>query len=171
MNRPIVPFVLAGALFATAQAQTAPGDSQTLQVLLNEVRELRQELRSSFVTVQKSEILIHRAQNQQRLVDRDQQRLDDARAKLTETQANRKNQESALKRWDQTRANAGTDAERKQAEDNVATFQSRVDALVAEEQDRQSRVTDAEQQLHVDQGKLSEFEDAMDQLERALNNP
>jgi len=122
------------------------------------------------VTIQRGQILVYRAQAEQSVVDRDTQRLDDARAKLADTQAGLRAQTSSLQRWDDTRANASTDAARKTAEDNVATFKARVDALTAEGQERQSRVIDCEQQLHGDQARLSELQDELDQIDRALKN-
>jgi len=122
------------------------------------------------VTIQRGQILVYRAQAQQSVVDRDTQRLDDARAKLADTQANLRSTTSSLQRWDDIRANASTDAARKTAEDNVATFKARADGLTAEGQERQSRVTDCEQQLHGDQARLSELQDELDQIDRALKN-
>jgi hypothetical protein len=60
--------------------QTTPGDSQTLQALLSEVRLLRQDLRTTTVTAQRSQILIYRLQGQEAAVGRASQRLDEARS-------------------------------------------------------------------------------------------
>jgi chromosome segregation ATPase len=170
MHRLQLLSIIGLALCTIASAQTATTDSQTLQVLLGEVRQLRQELKGTMVTIQRGQILIYRAQAQQSVVDRDTQRLDDARAKVAETQANLRSTTSALQRWNDTRSNASTDAARKTAEDNVATFQARVDGLTAEGQERQSHVSDCELQLHGDQAKLSELQDELDQIDRALKS-
>jgi len=53
-----------------AAAQSNSTDSQTLQALLGEVRQLRQELRSSTVAAQRAQILIYRVQAQQGAVNR-----------------------------------------------------------------------------------------------------
>src|SRR5258708_3648963 len=60
---------------ATAFGQAAASDSQTLQALLTEVRELRQDLRTSLARVQSGQILLSRLQAQQVAVARASKRL------------------------------------------------------------------------------------------------
>jgi hypothetical protein len=71
-------------------AQLAPSDSQTLQALLSEVRQMRQDLRTTTIAAQRSQILIYRLQGQEASVARASQRLDEAREKLARTQDERK---------------------------------------------------------------------------------
>jgi hypothetical protein len=44
--------------------QTTTGDSQTLQALLSEVRQLRQDLQITTIAAQRAQILIYRLQGQ-----------------------------------------------------------------------------------------------------------
>ena len=79
MNPRSTLLLLAGLLFATTCfGQSAPGDCQTLQALLSEVRQLRQELRTTTIAAQRSQILIYRLQGQEASVARASQRLDEA---------------------------------------------------------------------------------------------
>src|SRR5712664_183098 len=70
--------------------QTSSTEAPTLQALLAEVRQLRQDLRTATATSQRVQILLQRVQGQEAAVARASQRLDDTRAKLAETQANRR---------------------------------------------------------------------------------
>ncbi len=82
MNRSSL-FVLGLLLLSTACfGQTTPGDSQTLQALLSEVRQLRQDLHTTTIAAQRAQILIYRLQGQEAAVARASQRLDEAREKL-----------------------------------------------------------------------------------------
>ena len=57
--------ILAFAMPRVTFGQAASSDSQTLQALLNEVRELRQDLRVSLAKVQSAQILVSRLQIQE----------------------------------------------------------------------------------------------------------
>src|SRR5881396_1039827 len=69
--------------------QSTATDSQTLQALLAEVRQLHHDLQTTTVAAQRAQILLYRLQGQEVIVARASQRLDDARAKLAEIQSNR----------------------------------------------------------------------------------
>ena len=86
MNRRSSLLTFGFLLFSTdCFGQSAPGDSQTLQALLSEVRQLRQELRTTTIAAQRSQILIYRLQGQEASVGRASQRREEAREKLART--------------------------------------------------------------------------------------
>src|SRR6266566_829350 len=78
----VVVFGMATATFA----QTTSSDSQTLQALLTEVRQLHQDLQVSLMRMQSAQVLLSRLQLEQVAVSRASQHLDDARSKLAEVQ-------------------------------------------------------------------------------------
>jgi len=69
--------------------QTTPSESQTLQALLLEVRQLRQDLQTMTIAVQRAQILLYRSQGQEAAVARASQRLDGARERLAAIQDQR----------------------------------------------------------------------------------
>src|SRR3977135_1894147 len=97
MNRSSL-FVV-GLLFISTACfgQTAPGDSQTLQALLSEVRQLRQDLQTTTIAGQSAQILIYRLQGQEAAGARASQRLDEAREKLARIQDERKHVATDIK--------------------------------------------------------------------------
>ncbi|MGH9710386.1 MAG: hypothetical protein ACRD37_07555, partial [Candidatus Acidiferrales bacterium] len=66
----------------TCFGQSTSTDSQTLQALLKEVRQLRQDVRTVTVASERVQILLSRLQAQQTAVGRAQQRLSDAHSSL-----------------------------------------------------------------------------------------
>jgi DNA repair exonuclease SbcCD ATPase subunit len=91
----LLVFGVPGATFG----QAASSDSQTLQALLTEVRELRQDLRISLARIQSAQVLLSRLQTQQAAVTRASERLNDARSKLAEAQTNQKFVAVASRNW------------------------------------------------------------------------
>src|SRR5579862_3253233 len=75
-------------LAACMQAQT-PTDSQ---LLLNEVRQLRQDLAAATLSAQRTQILLYRLQLQESAITRATQHLDEAKARLAGVQQRRRNQ-------------------------------------------------------------------------------
>jgi hypothetical protein len=71
---------------AATFAQTTSSDSQTLEALLTEVRQLRQGLQISLTRMESAQILLSRLQIQEVAVSRASQHLDYARSKLAEVQ-------------------------------------------------------------------------------------
>jgi len=151
--------------------QTAPGDSQTLQALLSEVRLLRQDLRTTTVTAQRSQILIYRLQGQEESVGRASQRLDEAREKLARTQDERKHVAAEVKQIEDFVGNTENPlSQRKLFESRLAELKTRLESLESEEQQQQSREIDAEQQMRTEEVRLSDFRDQLDRLDKTLEN-
>ncbi len=152
--------------------QTSSTDAQTLQALLAEVRQLRQDLRTATATSQRVQILLQRVQGQEAAVARASQRLDDARAKLAETQANRRRQATFLKQNEDFASNSeNPPAARKEVQDVIPRQKLELERLGEEEQQRQSRETEAEEQLRLGQAKLGDLQDQLDRLDKSLENP
>jgi len=151
--------------------QTTPGDSQTLQALLSEVRLLRQDLRTTTVTAQRSQILIYRLQGQEESVGRASQRLDEAREKLARTQDERKHVAAEVKQIEDFVGNTENPlSQRKLFESRLAELKTRLESLESEEQQQQSREIDAEQQMRTEEVRLSDFRDQLDRLDKTLEN-
>ena len=171
MNRSSL-FVL-GLLFFSADCfgQTTTGDSQTLQALLSEVRQLRQDLQTTTIAAQRAQILIYRLQGQEAAVARASQRLDEAREKLTGIQAERKHATADVKRQEDFISNSENPAtERKQVEGMLSQSKTRVESLENQEQQLQTREIDAAQLLRTEEVRLSDLRDQLDRLDKALEN-
>ena len=156
---------------APVLGQSASTDSQTLQALLSEVRQLRHDLQTTTLAAQRAQILLYRLQGQEAIVARASQRLDDARARLTEIQAARVRLTSDIKQHEDFISHAeNSPGERKQIEDLLPRLKTNLTSLESEEQQRQTRQMEAEDQLRQERAKLSGLQDQLDRLEKTLES-
>jgi chromosome segregation ATPase len=152
---------------APALCQTTSTDSQTLQALLAEVRQLRQELRITSVAAQRAQILIYRVQAQQTVVTRLTQRVDNDRSRLTQNQSEQKRLTSVIKRLEEQR-DTQSDTERKRTEEQLAQMKIRLEQLNAEEQESQPRKIELEEELRLEQTKLTQLQEELDRIDKTL---
>ena len=156
---------------AAVCAQTNSAESQTVQAILGEVRQLRQELGASTATTQRTQILLFRLQAQQLAVGQATQRLDNARAKFAQIQSNRKRREGDAKRGEEYLKEHENVPERKELEKSIALAKADVAALNEQELQWQTMQTEAEEQLRIEQEKLGRLQDRLDRLEQSLETP
>ena len=171
MNRSSL-FALGLLLFSTAcLGQTTSGDAQTLQTLLLEVRQLRQELQTATIATQRAQILIYRLQGEEAAVARASQRLDEAREKVQRTQDERNQVAAEIKGDEDFIGNTeNSPAQRRQLEEKLPRAKARLESLQSDEQQNQSREIEAEQQLRAEEVRLSELRDQLDRLDKDLEN-
>jgi len=162
---------LALLLATTAFAQANSDDSDTLKSLLSEVRLLRQDLRTTTVAAQRAQILVYRAQAQESVVRRIQERVDDTRSKLAQIQTEQRNRASSLKQIEEKRSRSETTtAEQKELEGMLAQIKARFDTEANKEQETQARLIESEEQLRLEQAKLGGLQDQLDRLEKLLES-
>ena len=171
MHRPW--FLVLGFLVTSSGAfgQTSPTDSQTLQALLAEVRQLRQELRTTTMAAQRVQILLYRLQIQEAAVARAQRRADEARSALSQTQTEVKMIASEIKQTEDRVSNAQNPVERKRQEDLLAKFKAELESQENSEQQLQTRESEAELDLRAEQAKLNALQDQFDRLDKSLESP
>src|SRR5216683_4650595 len=97
-----------------AFAQTDSNDSDTLKSLLSEVRLLRHDLQTTTVAAQRAQILVYRAQAQESVVRRTQERVDDTRSKLAQTRFEEKRLSAAAKQNEELLSNDDNPTTRKE---------------------------------------------------------
>lgn len=151
-----------------AFGQTSSTDSQTLQALLAEMRQLRQELRTATVAAQRVQILLYRLQIQEGAVQRAQRRVDDARSALSQTQAEVKMMAFTIKQMEDKISNAQNPVEKKRQEDLLPKFKAELESQQNSEQQSQARESEAEQELRAEQAKLNALQDQLDRLDKSL---
>lgn len=152
----------------TTFAQELSTDSQTLQALLSEVRQLRQQLQTLSAASQRTQILFFRIQTQQALVERASQRAEDARNKFAEIQNERRKAEVNAKAAQESLEHPDPGVDRKALENEAAFYKQRLEELPGEEQQRQAKLSEAEEQLRVEQTKLDDLQARLDQLDKTL---
>jgi chromosome segregation ATPase len=170
MLRPTV-LALSLLLFSSpALGQTTPTESQTLQALLAEIRQLRQDLQTSTIAARRAQILIYRLHVQEAAVAHASQRLDEAKSSIEQLRAGRKYQEFQIKRYEDMRDRAENATQRQQLEGAITELKAQMEALVPEEQEVQMRESELEQQSRIEQAKLDRLQDELDRLDQAVMN-
>jgi hypothetical protein len=154
-------------LAAPAFAQTT--DGALTQVLINEIRALRQQLEATNVTSQRVQIALFRLQSQTAIVNTAQQRLDTARTRLSEAQNERQHMAGAARTFEETINNTTDPNEKKTMQERLRDFKAQLEYSTAREATLQSAAADAESQLRAEQARLSDLQSLLDQLDKALH--
>ena|ERR1051326_151602 len=170
MNRLVFVFLLAYQVCLPAFAQAPSTDSQTLQTVLKEIRQLRQDFRTASIGIERAQILIHRLHEQGIAVGRALQRLDDARTKLSTAQSGRLNVVTRIKSIEDQQSGINNPQESKETAEVVSQLKAKLAVSLTEEQEAQTKVTECEEQVREEQAKSSALQDQLDQLDKALNN-
>jgi hypothetical protein len=157
---------------SAAKAQSTSADSQYLHDLLAEVHQLRHDLQTTTVSLQRSQILLHRLEIQENAVTRATQRRDAAQAKLTEVQDNRKEMSALIKQSDDQSDYAKSEDpnSRREVLMILPQMKARLQSLDDDEQQAQVKLTEAEEQLRIEQSKLGELEAQLDRLDKSLED-
>lgn len=154
---------------ATGWCQSSSTDSQTLQALLAEVRQLRRDLQTTTTAAQRGQILLYRLQAQEANVARVSRRVDEAKAGLAAMQSQKKALNAELKRNEDGLNDSTTPAaDRKQMEDQASRIKSRLEQVEGEEQQKQTTEIEAENELQSERLKLTELQDQLDRLQKTL---
>lgn len=170
MRRAFWFILLAFGLPAATLGQAASSDSQTLQALLTEIRDLRQDLRISLAKMQNAQILLFRLQSQQSAVSSASERLDDVRSTLAGAQEHRKSLTDNIKRLEDTLSAEDNLAQQKILRDRISTDKSDLETTVDIEQRTQASEIESEQQLRTEQDKLNALETRLDELIRSMGS-
>jgi hypothetical protein len=148
---------------ACMPAQT-PADSQ----LLNEVRQLRQDLATTTLSMQRTQILLYRLQLSDAAMTRATQRADQASAHLIAVQQRHKNRANQIQSLE-AQLNLPPDPSIKEKlPDIIADFKREMESWAPDEQDAQARQIDAESQLRAEQAKRDDLEAALGKLDKQL---
>lgn len=154
----------------TGFGQSTATDSQTLQALLAEVRQLRQDLRTANAAAQRAQILIYRVQAQEGVVSRMQERIDGMRSTLGQIEHEEKRLADGIKQNEDSLEKAENPTERKEMEQMIAQLKSALEMETNSGQETQAKVAAAEEQLRVEQAKLGRLEDELDRLDKTLES-
>jgi len=170
MLRPPVLALIVLLFSSPALGQATQTESTTLQALLAEIRQLRQDLQTSAIAARRAQILIYRLHVQEAAVARASQRLDETKSSIEQLRARRKYQEIQIKQYENMKDRAENAAQRHQFEDAITEIKAQMEALVPEEQETQMRETEFEQQSRIEQAKLDQLQNELDRLDQAVMN-
>ena len=157
---------------SSARPSPAANDSQTLQALLREVRELRQDLRTATIASERAQILLTRLQAQQQAVTAAQKELDEARSQLNQAENRHRNIERQIQYYtDQdTDDNTPDPAKHQSLEQEINRMKAALQQAETQRDGLQASEMRAKDELQVEQSKLDALQGQLDQIDRALAN-
>ena len=161
--------VFALFIVTAAGAQTASPDTQALQALVTEIRQLRQDLQATTIVTQRVQIVLYRLQTQTALVTRASSRLDDARSSHGNAQSELKRVSGLIPRLEEEIRTTQDTALRKNREENLLQVKANIERTTADQQRLQSREIEAETQYRAEQAKLGDLQDQLDRLDKLLD--
>lgn len=152
-----------------ATGQTTSKDSQTLQALLSEVRQLRQDFETTVVVAHKMQVLIYRLQMQNTTVVRLSRSVDDAHAEVNQLKNQRDKLATDIKQQeDFVSSNLNASGDRKAVEDALPGLKEKLASLEDQLQQAQKEESTAQGQLQSDRAKLDSLEAEFDRIEKSF---
>lgn len=151
--------------------RTLPADSrtsETLEALLEEVRQLRRDLRTTTVSTVRAQILLHRVELQEAAVARLSQKVESAQARLNESQAAQQRTADQIRTFENQKESSSDSREQQRLEQTLASLRRNLQQFDRELQQRQAAASEAQEQLRGEQDKLSDLQDQLDRLDKDL---
>ena len=154
-------------LLAAALPAQPPTD---MQLLLNEVRQLRHDLAEATFASQRVQIILYRLQIEESALTRATQRVDQARTQLNGLQQRRVNRANELQAMEAELARTQDASQKAHLPQMIAGLKQDSETWTAQEQEAQSRQIEAESQLRAEQAKRDALEASLDKLEKQLES-
>jgi hypothetical protein len=154
-------------LSLTLLAKKVDRESETMQALLSEIRQLRQDLQAAAVAARKAQISVYRLHEQEMAVERATKRWENAKSAVAQTQMQRKYNADELKRLEENKDRIENEQQRKQYSDESSNIRAREEAPQAQEQELQSSQFE---QLKIEQAKLQQLQDQLGRLHKGFEN-
>lgn len=164
----VLPLLLWFAVPASAQS-APPGDP--LRELLTEVRALRMAVERAATVGTRLQVLVARVQLQEQRISDLSTRLAGVRSELRNIETGTGPMAAQLERFEEAIAETRDPEERRAAEQQVAMIKAQVDALERRRQELMADEAFLSQQLSMEQGRWTDFNDRLEQLERDLTPP
>ena len=153
---------------AIATAQAPPTDPQVTQALLSEVRQLRSDLQSAAATIQRVQIAMYRLQSEASVLDRATQRLEQARGACAQAGEQRKIAADQIASVEERARDSRNPSNQQASQNTLADLNKTQEMFAQQEQECQIERGSAENQLKLEQAKMSDLEAQLEKLDRIL---
>ncbi len=157
-------------LLVSTSAFAQSSDAQTLQAILQELRQLRQDLQGTTAVAQRVQILLYRLQLQDDVIKKATQRHDQTAAKVNDAERFRTEATNGQKKAEEKLASLRDQNQRPAVEAEVTEMKRRVDMWSQEESGLRAAEIEAASDLKGEQAKIADLQQRLDQLEHQLEN-
>jgi predicted nucleic acid-binding Zn-ribbon protein len=158
-------------IVSAAQPQTQAPAAPTVETLLKEVHQLRLTMERSAQIAPRIQIAVERLKLQQDKVGRTAQQLDDLRREVERGRLEQPKYQQRLQAIENETNQATDPAQRRHLEEAMKEFKLEAEQREKSLQQMQAREGELTGQLQTEQNRLTELNDRLDQIERALNVP
>ena len=158
-------------IVSAAQAQTQAPATPTLETLLKEVHQLRLALERSAQIAPRIQIAVERLKLQQEQVARTAQQLDELRRDLDRRRSEQAMTQRRVQAIESQAGQAVDPGQRRDLEEGVKMSKLEAEQTEKALQQMQAREGELTGQLQTEQTRLTELNDRLDQIERALSVP
>jgi hypothetical protein len=167
--RPIILTVIAAlAVTSVGHAQVNQSDSQTLQAILSELRQIRSELHDQQVRNQTMQVLLFEMQTYQTTINRATQRTDDAKTKLSDAREAERHFSADISRDEDSLKDAQDEADKRRLAADIDRSKRALASFKAMEQDRIAVLQQAEAQLQKAEDGFESVQNEFGQLLKGL---
>ena len=165
--------ILASALGQAGRPAQPPQDEdrQVLRSLLDEVRQLRLALQRADVVSRRIHVTVERVRLRQARVDSIGRALEGARSRLADLRAARPQIEEQVKSAEESAENTADPARRAGLEQEVKWMKGRLAVWAREEEQLRAREAELMSELQVEQARLGELHDRLEDMARELEAP
>ncbi len=158
-------------IVSAAQAQTQAPATPTIEALLKEVRQLRLVLERSAQIAPRIQIAVERLKLQQEKAGRTAQQLEELRRDLDRMRSEQSKIQQRVQALESQAGQAVDPGQRRDLEEGVKMSKLEAEQIEKTLQQMQAREGELTGQLQTEQNRLTELNDRLDQIERALNVP
>ena len=151
-------------------AQSPEPQTRTMEALLSEIRQLRQDLQAAAIATRKAQIVIYRLHVQAAVVERATDRLENAKGELAQLDTQKQSLIEQIKQLEEMKDRPENEQRRKQFEDYLSNAKANLEALVPREQELQAKQIELEADLRTEQARWNRLQDQLDRLENSLEN-
>jgi chromosome segregation ATPase len=152
-------------------AQAASSDSQTLQAILAELRQLRHDLQATSATTSRVQIALYRLERENEAVERAIGRVSDARSNVAKVETDKGNKLIEIEQGRNAASHSDDpNAERGFNEVALPSLKSQLELLQKREQRMRAEEAEAEQQLRDEQLKVDGLNDLLDRYNNSLED-
>jgi chromosome segregation ATPase len=151
-------------------AQSPEPQTRTMEALLSEIRQLRQDLQAAAIATRKAQIVIYRLHVQAAVVERATDRLENAKGELAQLDSQKQSLIEQIKQLEEMKDRPENEQRRKQFEDYLSNAKANLEALAPREQEIQAKQIELEADLRTEQARWNRLQDELDRLENSPDN-
>jgi phage-related protein len=168
MRRILLSLMVGIAMTPACGAQVNSSDSQTLQAILSELRQIRAELHNQQAQNQTMQVLLFQMQTYQSAINRATQRTDDARSQLSGVREAESRIAADISRDEDSLRDAQDEADKKKLAADIERSKGGLASFKTMEQDRITVLQQAEAQLQKAQDSFDAVQNQLGQLLKGL---